>query len=114
MEWSKLEGKKILVIGPWETPIHVCRVVGCDPDIGICMAELGDVDPWFIVNGPESPVNRRKSQKEKRLIRLELEYIFRQIQSGVFSRYLDSQYIKKLYGEDPYSFNPLASCPFTM
>ena len=39
-DWSKLEGKKVIMLGcDILNPIDIGVIVGCDQDIGICIAE---------------------------------------------------------------------------
>ena len=53
--WNKFAGKKILMIrndGTCETNV----VVGCDPDIGICFARIGEEhQPWWVIRGRLDP-----------------------------------------------------------
>ena len=114
-DWSKLEGKKVLVIGCSELkPVMTCKIVGCDPDIGICMAQLDKIKPWFIVHGPGLPTYKDKSKEWKEARRLELEGIYRQLQSGYFSHFEDEINDLRLYGKiAKSSFTVSPSCPFS-
>lgn len=113
-DWSKLEGKKILVIGCLErSPIMTGVIVGCDPDIGICIARVGKAKPWFIMHGPGLPAAKHKPEEWKESRRLELEGIYRQLQSGYFSRFEDEINDRRIYAEITMpSFSP-PSCPFS-
>lgn len=114
MEWLKLEGKKVLVIGCNDVkPIKIGKIVGCDPDIGICIANLNETEPWFVVPGPSSPIMIDAPEEYKSLRRMELESIFRQLQGGVFSRYLDKKEEIRIYGEVEEGKLGV-TCPFTM
>lgn len=43
-DWSKLEGKKVIMLGcDILNPIDIGVIVGCDPDIGICIADPDDL-----------------------------------------------------------------------
>ena len=113
-DWSKLEGKKILVIGCSErTPVMTGVIVGCDPDIGICIADLDNIKPWFVVHGPESPSCKHKPQEWKETRRLDLEGIYRQLQSGYFSRFEDEINDRRIYGKITMPSFSTPSCPFS-
>lgn len=115
--WSRLEGKQVIMLGvEGTTPVYIGEIVGCDPDIGICIADVGETDPWFVVHGPSSPLAKKwKPAKIKSRI-LELESIFRQLQSGYFSRYEDEINEAKILGkvrEQNVNLRDII-CPFSM
>ena len=115
MNWSKLEGKKVMMIGCSDTePVLIGKIVGCDPDIGICIADVDKVKPWFIVPGVAAPTCRKWTDKEARLINMELEAIFKQLQSGVFSKYVDEKDEERIYGRVRGMEGVNVQCPFTM
>ena len=112
-DWSKLEGKKVLVIGCSELkPVMTCKIVGCDPDIGICMANLNKIEPWFVVYGPGLPATKDMSKEWKEAKRLELEGIYRQLQSGYFSHFEDEINDRRIYGKITVSSTVEPPCPF--
>lgn len=113
-DWSRLEGKKILLIGTHgKQSIRIGKIVGCDPDIGICIADVDKIDPWFIVPGPKSPYMNKLPEWETLSRSKELESIYRQLQSGYYSKYEDDLNEIKIYGNIEKQVLSL-NCPFTM
>ena len=113
-DWSKLEGKKILVIGcSKRIPVMTGVIVGCDPDIGICIASVGETEPWFVVPGPGLPATKDKPQEWKETRRLELEGIYHQLQSGYCSHFEDEINDRRIYGKVTISSWSTPSCPFS-
>lgn len=84
-DWSKLEGKKIIMLGCDDlNPVLIGVIVGCDPDIGICIADPDDLkNPWWICKGPLAPgVKERHEDTWKENRREELKCIVKMLQSG--------------------------------
>lgn len=114
-DWSKLEGKKIIMLG-CDNPNRVLIgvIVGCDPDVGICIADPDNLkNPWWVCKGPLAPGTRERRGdiwKEKR--REELKCIVKMLQSGYYSWWEDANNELRIWGKRHNSTNPL-SCPFS-
>ena len=108
--WNKFAGKKILMIrndGTCETNV----VVGCDPDIGICFAKIGqEHHPWWVEDGALSPrVLDGSLSRPKNADQLQ-EFIFNQLRSGYVSESAVDSFADELgitwslfFHECPYS-----------
>lgn len=115
-DWSKLEGKQVIMFGvDAGKRVTIGEIVGCDPDIGICIADVGKTDPWFVAHGPKSPLARLWPWRDAELVKLELESIYEQLQSGYFSKFVDERNEMRIHGEvyvpPPHS---TINCPFSM
>lgn len=114
-DWSKLEGKKIIMLGcDILNPIEIGVIVGCDPDIGICIADPDDLqNPWWICKGPLAPLvlgHYPDWWKEKR--RKELKCVVKMLQSGYYSWWEDNNNELRIWGHF-YSGTTPISCPFS-
>ena len=114
-DWSKLEGKKIIMLGCDDlNQVLTGVIVGCDPDIGICIADPDDLkNPWWVCKGPLAPGVKEKysvSWKDNR--REELKCIVKMLQSGYYSGWEDANNELRIWGKPHSSTKPL-SCPFS-
>ena len=108
--WNKFAGKKILMIrndGTCETNV----VVGCDPDIGICFAKIGqEQNPWWVEDGPMSPgVLNGSLDRPKNADQLQ-EFIFNQLRSGYVSESVVDTFAHKLGISFSATFH---GCPYS-
>ena len=100
--WNKFAGKKILMIrndGTCETNV----VVGCDPDIGICFARVGEEqNPWWVYHGSMSPyvLNREIELADDLDVDILLNHLFNQLRSGCVSEQVNDDFIVTLLGHD--------------
>ena len=116
-DWSKLEGKKVIIFGCHsnKSKVDIGIIVGCDPDIGICIANIGKVKPWFIVLGPTAPtvVKQNKDITWKTNRKLELEAIYKMLQSGYYSRFEDYNNEERIFGYRHSTSGHVPACPFS-
>ena len=116
-DWSKLEGKKVIMFGckSNKSKVEIGVIVGCDPDIGICIADVGKVKPWFVVLGPSEPrVINDKDSTWKFQRKLELEAIYKMLQSGYYSRFEDYNNEERIFGyRHPIYYGVGPACPFS-
>ena len=114
-DWSKLEGKKIIMLGCDDlNPVLIGVIVGCDPDIGICIADLDDLkNPWWVCKGPLAPAVREEwSDTWKDTRREEMKCIVKMLQSGYYSWWEDTNNELRIWGK-PHSSTNFLSCPFS-
>jgi hypothetical protein len=108
MDYSKMEGKKILVCGcgSREKLVETGVLVGCDPDVGICIMPEDDLngDPIIVWHGPMSPTMDKylKRRYNRELGRKLFNMLFKQLQSGYLS----------LPELETFSSDRVPSCPF--
>jgi hypothetical protein len=108
MDYSKMEGKKILVCGCGyrDKLVETGVIVGCDLDVGICVMPEGDLngDPIIVWHGPLSPTldERIKHKYNHELGRKSFNMLSKQLQSGYLS-------FPELV---TFSTNRVPSCPF--
>ena len=113
--WNSFIGKKILLINPNATSVEVAVITGCDPDIGICLNDIGEVDPHTIILGPSAPEcggwDKLITEKRKEY----LYEMFKQIQSGYFSYPEFDKIMQKYYKKSIHTVSGASvSWPYSM
>ena len=92
--------KKVLVIhntGKYKgQSCFTSTIVGCDPNIGICLAIPGEEDaPWFIFDGPLSPNIAKCIWPADMALKVN-EFCLEQLKSGYLSCYSLDAFIEEL------------------
>ena len=116
-----LIGKKILVIHKKDTFKPQCKtsvILGCDPDIGICITDIDNPKPWFIIQGPLSPEVKNKNIIFDERDELIYNYITNMLKSGYLSMELLHDFMYEInYDDCNESFQSLGnsslSCPYS-
>ena len=114
-----LVGKKILVINDVAIPyqgykkVYPGIIVGCDPEIGICIAHIGRENaPWCVLDGPLSPNFEEECILNKEQALTLNNFTLNQLKSGYLSVPLIRDFVFKI--SNLSLGNGSMDCPYSM
>jgi len=113
-----LIGKKVLIIHDVEmknqnnNKVGTGVIVGCDPEIGICVAFPGmEKNPWCVLNGPSSPDFKYSILTQEQSLKLN-NFVLNQLKSGYISVPAIYTFMKNISRKSLNRFK--ITCPYSM